>query len=106
LIIVSISSPARPEVVGAGAVQGMPLDVAVHNDYAYVAAQAAGLQILSVATPAFPDKVGSVSIPGSSASVSIDRENSFALVAARDGGLVIVSPGAEYQLFLPLILGT
>jgi hypothetical protein len=73
------------------------------GDRVYVAAEAGGLQVFSFADPTSPDNLASVSMPGSGNGVRVDPLTHLAFVAARDGGLVVVRPMAQYRVYLPIV---
>ena len=59
LVILNISDPAHPAVVGqTGVLPGVVHSVAVSGSYAYVAAGEAGLRIVDVSDPAHPSETG------------------------------------------------
>jgi hypothetical protein len=58
LVIVDISDPASPFMVGFCDTPGEAYGVAVRGGYAYVAASSGGLRIIDVSDPAIPTEVG------------------------------------------------
>jgi hypothetical protein len=104
VIMVDVSDPAQPEAVGTGSTGGVPLDLAASDDQVYVAAEAAGLRVLSFINPTDPQVAASVQIAGTSNAVRLDPVSNLAFVAARDGGVVVVSTRREYRVYLPLVL--
>jgi hypothetical protein len=103
VIMADISDPAQPQAVGAASVAGVALDLDVVGDLVYIAAETEGLEVLSFADPTNPEVSASVSIPGSSKGVRYDPLSQLAFVAARDGGLVVVSMQREYSVHLPIV---
>jgi hypothetical protein len=66
---------------------GIPHDVAVQGDYAYVAAQGA-VSVLDISTPAHPVQVAVVDTPGSAEGIAV--AGNYAYVADWDKGLRII----------------
>ena len=66
---------------------GVPQDVAIDGDYAYVAAQGA-LSILDISNPASPVQVGFFDTPGSAEGVAVS--GSYVYVADWDAGLRVI----------------
>ena len=58
LLVVDVSSPTNPVMVGRYDTSGWALGVAVAGRYAYVGDGNAGLQVIDVANPAIPVRVG------------------------------------------------
>ena len=65
LIIMSMSNPASPQVVGRYDTSGSATGVAVSGNYAYVADGWAGLQVIDISNPASPQRVGGYDTRGS-----------------------------------------
>jgi hypothetical protein len=78
LVVVSLAVPSAPAIVGRTTVGGGG-DVKVVGSLAYVAAAAAGLQIVDVSNPAAPRIVGTANTPGSAKAVAV--ANGYAYVA-------------------------
>jgi hypothetical protein len=60
LRVVDISTPTAPSEVGHCVTPGNARGVAVAGDYAYVAADAAGLRVIDISTPSASTEVGSL----------------------------------------------
>jgi hypothetical protein len=67
---------------------GFARDVAVAGNYAYVAAQSAGLQVIDVSNPADPQRVGGYATGVYAEDVAVS--GNFAYVAAGFGGLEVI----------------
>lgn len=78
-----------PTALGFVDMPGFANGVSVQRNYAYVAAGAAGLQVVDVSNHAAPVIVASQSLPGNANSVVID--GNYAYVAAGSSGLQIVN---------------
>ncbi|MFN3929222.1 MAG: carboxypeptidase regulatory-like domain-containing protein, partial [Thermoflexus sp.] len=99
LVILDISNPAQPAVIGQTAVlPGVVADVAVAGSYAYVADREGGLRIVDVSDPAAPREVGFYDTPGYAGDVAV--VGSYAYVADGEGGLVILrfTGGPTYRI--------
>jgi hypothetical protein len=70
LATVSLTNPAAPAIVGRTTLAG-GADVEVVGSFAYVAAGAAGLQIVNVSNPAAPAVVRTVDTPGLAKDVAV-----------------------------------
>ena len=112
LRIIDVSDPTAPAKVGAwpqeqGEVQTAngvyATNVAVTDDYAYIADRLGGMSVIDVSDPSDPVQVGTYTMPGGAADVAI--AGSFAYVAGRQG-LQIVDlsdtaapvPAGSYQV--------
>ena len=78
LVVVNLSVPAAPTIVGRVNV-GAGADVTVVGSLAYVAAGGYGLKIVNVASPSAPTLVGTVDTPGTAVAVTV--ANGYAYVA-------------------------
>ena len=100
LIILDVSDPASPLVVGQtepfpGTVEGGT----VAGNYAYVAANDGGLQVVNVSNPAAPAETGFCDTPGRASDVAVS--GAYAYVAVDGGGLRVMnvsSPWAPYEI--------
>lgn len=89
LIVVEVSNPAQPSVVGRTTVLPYIVEgVAVSGSYAYVADGPAGVRIIDVSDPSTPTEVGSCDTPGRARDVVV--AGSHAYVADYDGGLRVL----------------
>jgi len=79
------------------------VDLLLHDNYVYLAAEAAGVHLGSVAVPELPSLVASVSIPGFSTGLELGAAGEI-LVAARDGGLVVTRVQPAHCVYLPVVL--
>jgi len=65
LLVIDISDPANPTLLGQSPVLGdIVQDVVVSSGYAYVADGEAGLQVINIADPANPVRVGGYDTSG------------------------------------------
>ncbi len=62
LVVVDVSDPANPAVIGGADTPGFALDVEVHDQVAYVADEFPGVQVFDVADPAHPDHLGTIAV--------------------------------------------
>jgi len=74
--------PFQLEIIGAAATSGLALKVVISGNYAYVAANEAGLLVVDISDPANPVVVGTYDTPGTANDVAI--WGAYACVA--DGG--------------------
>lgn len=65
-VILDITDPATPTLVGSMALGGTPTNIAVSGNYAYITSDsnAQELQIINITNPAAPAQVGSYNAPG------------------------------------------
>ena len=64
LLVLNISNPSSPSLVGRLAMPGMVRDIALLGQYAYVANGDAGLQVVDISDPAAPGIKGFYATPG------------------------------------------
>ncbi len=86
LLVVNISNPSTPALVGRLAMPGMVMDIALFGQYAYVANADAGVQVVDISNPAAPALKGFYTTPGSASGISIL------------GGQAYVADGAGLQI--------
>src|SRR5690606_31598227 len=102
LAILDVTNPAAPVLAGKSqVVPGIIFGIAVAGDYAYLAADYGGLQIVNIANPAEPVWVGSLGLPGPAYGVAV--AGNFAYVADWTSGLRIVNvanPAAPVEVGL------
>jgi hypothetical protein len=79
LIVVNLSVPTSPAIVGRVTLPAAAGAIKVVGSYAYAAAGAAGLQVVDVSSPSSPRIVGAVDTPGSALGVAV--ANGYAYVA-------------------------
>ena len=96
--ILDISSPDFPVCVGQILVPSEVYDVCVENNYAYLAADNAGLRIIDVSDPASPQEVGFCDTNGSAKDVFVSGK--YAYVAAFLGGLRIIDISKLIKMLL------
>jgi hypothetical protein len=100
LVILDISDPRTPRAVGqSDSLPGIVNDVALGNNYAYVATLYAGLSIIAVSDPAHPYEVGAYDTPGWAVGVAVS--GGYAYVADGDRGLRIIAvsdPAHPYEV--------
>ncbi len=78
LVVVDVTDPASPAVIGGADTPGFALDVEVHDQVAYVADEFPGVQVFDVADPAHPAYLGTIAV-----------EDRAMAVAAKDGYLLV-----------------
>ncbi len=88
LVMIDVSDPANPVVVGSFDTPDYAWGVMADSDYAYVADDDDGLRIISVADPSNPAKVGSLDTPYYAVDVDVDA--GYAYVADEASGIRIV----------------
>ena len=88
--ILDISNPDFPVCVGQILVPSEVYDVCVENNYAYLAADNAGLRIIDVSDPALPSEVGFYEMGSFSSAKGVFISGNYAYVAAFLGGLRII----------------
>ncbi len=71
LIVVNISNPAVPSLVGRLAMPSMVMDIALLGTYAYVAVADAGLQVVDISNPSSPIIKGFYVTPGRASGLEI-----------------------------------
>ena len=100
LIILDISNPALPVVVGrTQPMPGIVQDIVILNSHVYVADDNAGLRVVDISNPANPFEVGYYDTPGSAHGVTVS--GSYAYVADWDAGLRVLhiaDPGNPYEV--------
>jgi len=87
LLVLDISDPTHPALVGKVDTMGEVKDIVVKDDRAYVAASKAGLSIVDVSNPAAPRQVGFCNTEGTALSVAVS--GNFAFVADYTGLSII-----------------
>ncbi len=100
LVIVDISNPAQPIVVGQTRVlPNLISDIALAGSYAYIANSDSGLRIINMSDPTQPVEVGFYDTPGSAGGVAV--MGSYAYIADGYFGLRIVNvsnPANPYEV--------
>ena len=87
--LVNISIINSPEVVGSCVTAGMPNDVFVYGDYAYVADGAAGLSIIITSGP--PHFITNISTNGDARKVFLKEDYDYAFIAnGLNSGIAII----------------
>ncbi len=87
LLVIDISNPFSPAIVGAVDTPGDAVGIAVAG-HAYVADELRGLQVIDVSNPFSPVVVGSGETPGYARDVAV--AGSFAYVADYLGGIQVI----------------
>ncbi len=72
-VVVDVSNPLIPALVGSLSLTGAPSNIAVSGNYAYVSTDANGseLQVIDVSTPSLPSMVGSYDAPGNANALGV-----------------------------------
>ena len=86
--MIDISNPANPQRVGGYDTAGQAWGVAVAGNYAYVADDTAGLQVIDISNPANPQRVGGYDTAGYANGVAV--VGNYAYVADGHAGLQVV----------------
>jgi hypothetical protein len=97
--VVSVDQYASLKLVGEISLPGYAMSVTTWNDYAYVAADSAGVQVVDVAEPTAPFLCGSY---GEHACRELAINGNLAFLCDESGGLVIVNVSNPY---LPVLVG-
>ena len=103
LVILDISTPSDPQVVGSVALPGIVKGVALYGECAFVACDMDGLRVVDVSDPAHPTEVAHLDMTARSVTV----HTWYAYVACGTDGLTIVNigtptaPVVEGHLALP-----
>jgi hypothetical protein len=84
LLVVDVSDPAMPDVVGEANLLGLVNGIALSGAYAYVAADSFGLRVVDVSNPAAPVEVGFYDTPGVA---MVSPSPQYAYAADGDSGL-------------------
>jgi hypothetical protein len=92
LVVVDVTEPGLPEVIGHLALPGHAYCLDVVGDYVYLGDQEDTLRVVSVSDPANPVEVGKCAVGSDALDVFVVGSNVF--VAARTEGLVVVSVAA------------
>lgn len=90
LLIINVTNPSEPTLVGTYVLPSYSYDVAVVGEYAYVADYYSGLQIINIANPYSPTLVGEYTSPGRYAR-GVDVTDSYAYVAAGELQIIDIS---------------
>ncbi|MGM0628666.1 MAG: hypothetical protein ACQETZ_10950, partial [Candidatus Fermentibacterota bacterium] len=77
LRIIDVSDPSAPFQTGSCGTSGRARDAVVVDDYAYVAANEAGLRVIDVSDPADPVEVGSCSSPSYARGVDVQGDYAY-----------------------------
>ena len=91
LVVIDVSDPVNPAIIGAVDTPGRAYDVDVHGQYAYVADSGtfeSGLQVIDVSIPQSPHIVGSFPTPNSAHAVEVN--GSYAYVADNYTGIYVI----------------
>jgi hypothetical protein len=89
LAVVDVSNPVNSVTqVGQFPVPSRAYDVAVADDYAFVADYTAGLRVIDVLNPAAPEEIGWLDTPGRAYAVKLS--GNYAYLADYSGGLRVV----------------
>jgi hypothetical protein len=101
LLIVDVSNPSSPVVIGRASAPGQPLDVTVVGMTAYIAGESKGLSVLDVSDPLAPRLLGSYDTPGFASKSAV----SGTLVAVADlaGGVELLRTSGVIQPVEPLV---
>jgi hypothetical protein len=88
LLVVDISQPQRPTLLGTQLISGVPQGLALYGDYAFVAAGEGGLHVIDVSQPHQPVTVAQLDLDGESVDVALWE--TYAYVAAGTAGIAVI----------------
>lgn len=88
LVILDISNPSSPILLGSCYIPGGAGGLSVSGDYAYVASYSSGLTVVDISISSAPEVVGNYDTVGSVNKVSIVGD--YAYIADHNNGLVIL----------------
>jgi|GEM_PF-6771868 len=88
LVILNVSNPQKPVLVGSYDTAGTANDVAVTTNYAYVADGINGLVIISITNKAAPTLVGWTNTPGSAEGIAV--QSNYVYLADGTNELMII----------------
>lgn len=86
-LIVDITDPASPALIGSYETEDSIYDVEITGDYAFVATYGNGLTILNITDPAFPELISNYDTTALTADVAVNAN--YACLADHSNGLVI-----------------
>ena len=78
LLIVDVSQPAEPVMIGRFDFDDYVGGIAIARDHAFVTVRSQGVQVIDVGDPSSPTLAGSIDLPGSNLAISV--EGSVAIV--------------------------
>jgi hypothetical protein len=81
VVVVDVSDPSHPAVVGTATLGGEIRDLVLHGAFAYAAADAGGLEIIDLSNPGAPDLIGGVRFQDRA--YGVDAAGDYVYVAAR-----------------------
>ncbi|MHA1967063.1 MAG: LVIVD repeat-containing protein [Candidatus Hodarchaeales archaeon] len=91
VVIIDISNPADPVRIGSFNDGGLPNDIVIFDNYAYVANLEKGLEIINITDPYNPQKISSYSISNSSMfTTSVKVVDNLAFVTDIQHGLLVI----------------
>ncbi len=88
LVIVDVTDPKRPGILGSCYDGGMAQKIQVSGSYAYIANYYSGLEMMDIGNPQKPVKVGKLGDGGHA--FSLDVVDNFVYLADVDDGLEII----------------
>jgi hypothetical protein len=104
LIVVDVSTPSSPSRVGKITLPGIIQDIAIFNNYAFVADTEGGLQVVNITTPSTPTIAGFYATTNSLASsVTIYGGRAYVTDAQQNIGLQIFDLSNPFS---PVLLST
>ena len=89
LVIVNISNPSQPEILGTYHDGGLPFGIESVGDIVYIADQSVGLRIINVSDPSQPTAIDGYS--GSGIAFDLEVVGDLLYLADREYGLVILN---------------
>ena len=84
LVVVDVSKPERPALVGQWEIPGKAETIALQGDFAYVTDLGSELYILNVESPSSPFRKGGLSLPGHAEKMMLERKMAFIALDSSD----------------------
>ena len=72
LLIVDVSQPAEPVMIGRYDFDDFVGGIAIASDHAFVTVRSQGVQVIDVSDPSSPTLAGSIDLPGSNLAISVE----------------------------------
>jgi hypothetical protein len=93
LVVLDISTPSSPSVIGRVVLPGVVMDIAIFGKYAYVANLEGGLQVVDISNPAAPAIRGFYPMTSKASAEGISILDGLAYVADDNAGLEVFDLG-------------
>ncbi len=86
--VVDISDARNPRIAGSAALSEIPRAIAIEGEYAFVAADTMGLEIVRISDPSVPQVVTQIDVGGRGLDVAVD--GGIACVATGEDGMSVI----------------